>query len=66
MDPRLRNIHCMGAFDHTRDPSPGAYELQSSRAKPFGARAVPPYSSGLIRSLSGLPPIPPTHRHRPA
>jgi hypothetical protein len=60
VDARLRQIHCMGASDPTRDPTPGAYELHSSRARPFGARAVPPCSSGLSRKLSGLPPTLPT------
>jgi hypothetical protein len=30
------------------------------RARPFGARAVPPYSSGILRRLGGSPPILPT------
>lgn len=30
------------------------------RARPYGARAVPPYSSGLICRLGGSPPVLPT------
>ena len=61
MEARLRNVHCMRASDHTRDPSPGACVLlgysQIALTPDLTVRGRYPHSVGYLVKIGGNPKI---------
>ena len=62
MDSRLRMLLCMGTSDHTRDPPPGASELEKLSRQTFRCVGGTPILIGLSSQIGRLAALPP-HPH---